>query len=293
MAERQIKLGAILTGVGGPGHHYTWLDPEIPGDASVDVNWFIEYARWAEAAKFDLVFIVDSQFITVDSPPHYLNRLEPLTLLSALAVTTRRIGLVGTITTSYNEFERALAEVGRPFGWHDFRQYDLDAPFPDVLAVAQLSFKTQAERITALARANGYTLRETVLAVSGPKPGPFVGSPETVADILEHWFAERALDGYNIHVGHPSQFRRFTDEVVPILRARGLVRKEYESDTLRGHLGLPVPENRHTVARRRSASDGQVVDPRPTGQATHPMRSAVRPWEWWREAPDLFPGRAH
>ena len=34
---------------------------------------------------------------------HYLNRLEPLTLLSALAVRTERIGLVGTITSSYNE----------------------------------------------------------------------------------------------------------------------------------------------------------------------------------------------
>src|SRR5690606_1142768 len=58
--------------------------------------------RLAEEAKFDLVFIVDSQFITPSSPPHYLNRLEPLTLLSALAASTSRIGLVGTATTSYN-----------------------------------------------------------------------------------------------------------------------------------------------------------------------------------------------
>ena len=101
--RRQIKLGAILTGVGGPGHFNTWLDPEIPGSASIDINWYIEQARLAEAAKFDLVFIVDSQFITPDSPPHYLNRLEPLTLLSAVAVATRHIGLVGTLTTSYND----------------------------------------------------------------------------------------------------------------------------------------------------------------------------------------------
>ena len=49
------------------------------------------------------MFIVDSQFITPDSPPHYLNRLEPLTLLSALAVATEHIGLVGTLTTSFNQ----------------------------------------------------------------------------------------------------------------------------------------------------------------------------------------------
>ena len=33
---------------------------------------------------------------------------------------------------------------------------------------------------------------------------------------------------------------------MPILQARGLFRTEYEHDTLRGHLGLPVPENRWT-----------------------------------------------
>lgn len=103
MSARQIKLGLVLFGTGGPGRHHMWLDPEIPGDASVNIEWFVEQARIAEEAKFDLVFIVDSQFITPDSPPHYLNRLEPLTLLSALAVATTRLGLVGTLTTSFND----------------------------------------------------------------------------------------------------------------------------------------------------------------------------------------------
>ena len=93
----------LRRGAGGPGHHFTWLDPAIPGDASVNIRWYIEQVRLAEQAKFDLVFIVDSQFITPDSPHHYLSRLEPLTLLSAVAVHTTHIGLVGTITTSYNE----------------------------------------------------------------------------------------------------------------------------------------------------------------------------------------------
>lgn len=92
----------------------------------------------------------------------------------------------------------------------------------------------------------------------------FVGSPETVANVLQHWFEERGLDGYNIHIGHPSQFRRFTADVLPILRERGVVRSEYESETLRGNLGIPVPENRHTRARRTVAaalleSDQQVL----------------------------------
>ncbi|THJ30914.1 NtaA/DmoA family FMN-dependent monooxygenase, partial [Candidatus Frankia alpina] len=103
MPVRTLKLGAVLIGVGGPGQHNTWLSPEIPGDASVDVRWYIARAQEAEAARFDHFFIVDSQFITADSPNHYLSRLEPLTLLSAIAVHTSHIGLVGTITTSYNE----------------------------------------------------------------------------------------------------------------------------------------------------------------------------------------------
>ncbi|MBV9510267.1 MAG: LLM class flavin-dependent oxidoreductase, partial [Caulobacteraceae bacterium] len=100
-ARRQIKLGAMLEGVGAD--HESWRDPDLPGDSSVDIGWYIDNARLAEAAKFDLVFIVDSPFITPDTAPHFLNRLEPLTLLSALAVSTSRIGLVATLTTSYWE----------------------------------------------------------------------------------------------------------------------------------------------------------------------------------------------
>ncbi len=35
---------------------------------------------------------------------------------------------------------------------------------------------------------------------------------------------------------------------MPILQAKGIFRRDYEHSTLRGHLGLPVPENRY--ARR-------------------------------------------
>jgi FMN-dependent oxidoreductase (nitrilotriacetate monooxygenase family) len=109
-AERHLHLGAILEGVGTD--QASWRDPELPGDASIDIDWYIEQARLAEAAKFDLVFIVDSPYITPDTAPHFLNRLEPLTLLSAIAATTARIGLVGTLTTSYWE----PYNVARQFG---------------------------------------------------------------------------------------------------------------------------------------------------------------------------------
>jgi FMN-dependent oxidoreductase (nitrilotriacetate monooxygenase family) len=100
-AKRPIKLGAVLAGVGTtPGG---WRHSSVPGNASIDIDWYARAARMAEESRFDFVFIVDSPYITPDSAPHFLNRLEPLTLLSALAVVTSRIGLVGTLTTSYNE----------------------------------------------------------------------------------------------------------------------------------------------------------------------------------------------
>ena len=93
-----------------------------------------------------------------------------------------------------SDFDRALAEFGRPFGWHDFRQYDLDAPFPqEALQYAQNSWKTNADAIAQLARENGYTLRETMLARPTAKPGPFVGSPETVANTMQTWCSKLEL----------------------------------------------------------------------------------------------------
>ncbi|WP_066717470.1 LLM class flavin-dependent oxidoreductase [Sphingomonas pituitosa] len=155
-------------------------------------------------------------------------------------------------------FDQALAEFGRAFGWHDFRQYDLDAPFPvQALEHARSSFYTQAKAITEQAASRGLTLRETVEHQRDQFTSPFVGSAKTVADEIERWFEGRAFDGINVHAGHPSQFRRFTQEVVPLLQARGLFRREYEHTTLRGHLGLPIPANR----RQDSAS----ADERPAG----------------------------
>jgi FMN-dependent oxidoreductase (nitrilotriacetate monooxygenase family) len=100
-ARDQLKLGAVLGGVGMTATG--WRHPDLPGDASINIDWYRAAARKAEAAKFDFVFIVDSPYITPDSAPHFLNRLEPLTLLSAIAGFTSHIGLVATLTTSYNE----------------------------------------------------------------------------------------------------------------------------------------------------------------------------------------------
>jgi alkanesulfonate monooxygenase SsuD/methylene tetrahydromethanopterin reductase-like flavin-dependent oxidoreductase (luciferase family) len=70
-----------------------------------------------------------------------------------------------------------------------------------------------------------------------------VGTPERIADEIEDWFHARACDGFVLSdSGLPGQLDLFVDEVVPVLRKRGLFRHEYAGRTLRGHLGLAVPE---------------------------------------------------
>ena len=124
------------------------------------------------------------------------------------------------------DFDKALAELGRPFAWHDFRQYDLDAPFPqEALKHAERGFRTNAEHIAKLARDRDLTLRQTVESISSPRPTPFAGAPATVADQITRWFDARALDGINYHIANPAQWRRFREEVVPILQERGIVRR--------------------------------------------------------------------
>jgi hypothetical protein len=56
MAKRQIKLGAILAGVGTT--QQGWKSQNVAGDASIDIAWYKAEAKRAEDAKFDLVFNV-------------------------------------------------------------------------------------------------------------------------------------------------------------------------------------------------------------------------------------------
>jgi len=99
--DRQIKLGFILHGV-GPGWG-DWRHPDAQIDASTNIGFYRQQAQTAEKGLFDFLFVADSVFITATSSPHYLNRFEPLTVLSALAGATDHIGLVATVTATYTE----------------------------------------------------------------------------------------------------------------------------------------------------------------------------------------------
>lgn len=436
--QRKIALGFILHGVGRTWND--WRHPDRDVNASTSFGFYKEQAQLAERGKFDFLFVADSLSITEKSSPHYLNRVEPITILSALSAVTSRIGLVATLTVSYSEpfnvarqfasldhisggragwnvvtswlgdtaanFSRAEhpahdlryriaaeyvdvvqglwdsweegAHVGdkdsgvfvdpsrlhrldhqgeffqvrgplnikrtpqgqpvifqagasndgrnfaasraeaifthaptfddgqayyrdvkerargfgrdpgdlkilpgispiigdtdadaearyqelvalesletgfgflsRTFNDHDFRQYDLDAPFPDVAHIGLNSQQSGTLRILADVRAGNLTLRQVVQRLATPR-GAFVGSAETVANALQTWFEHEAADGFVVMEPLPGQLELFVERVVPILQARGLFRDDYEGTTFRDHLGLRVPANRYTIAR--------------------------------------------
>jgi len=441
--SRKIKLGFILHGVGRTWND--WRHPERDVSASTSFPHYKQQSHLAERGKFDFVFVADSLSITEKSSPHYLNRVEPITILSALAAVTSHIGLVGTLTVSYSEpfnvarqfasldhisggragwnvvtswlgdtaanfsktehpahdvryriaaeyldvvqglwdsweddahvgdkesgvfvdpdklhrldhrgeffqvrgplnikrgpqgqpviFQAGASDDGRNFaakradaifthaptfedgqsyygdvkaraqgfgrdpndlfvlpgisaivadtdaeaealyrelaaresldtgfGYlsrtfndHDFRQYDLDGPFPDVAHIGKNSQQSASDRILAEVRAENLTLRQVVERLATPR-GAFVGSPETVADTIQTWFEHGAADGFVLFEPLPGQLEAFVDKVVPILQARGLFREEYEGETFRDSLGLEVPVNRYTAARGARAA---------------------------------------
>jgi FMN-dependent oxidoreductase (nitrilotriacetate monooxygenase family) len=439
---RQLHLAVAVYGVGGPGQHGLWKDPRVPKDASIDIKYYIRTAQLAEQALFDALFIVDSQFINATYPSHYLNRLEPLTLLSAVATHTSRIGLVGTVSSTYNspfnlarrfasldhisggragwnvvtsfdtqtsknygldehldyatrygralesvqviqglwdsyeddafvadvernvfldpdklhalhhagehfkvagplnisrskqgqpvifqagvsedgrnlaarvaegiyapggslaearayyadikrraagrgrdpdhvviftgaspvvagtddeaarlsrevyeadnDFGRKLGFLGRAFGAYDFSQHELDAPFPDVAHLAEKGGRTRGLELVAQAKEQNLTLRQVVETVTEYEPSPFTGAPDTVAAAIAGWYEAGAADGLNLRFRTLEDLERFAGDVVPLLQKRGVFRSEYAGDTLRSHLGLPVPVNRYTAAR--------------------------------------------
>ncbi len=127
----------------------------------------------------------------------------------------------------------------------DMSGYDLDAPVPALPESDHL--KSRAALLLATARREGLTLRELCYRVAAARGHLMVvGSPVQVADTMETWFREGAADGFNLMPAFfPGQFDAFVDQVVPILQARGLFRREYEGTTLRDHLGLARPASRY------------------------------------------------
>jgi FMN-dependent oxidoreductase (nitrilotriacetate monooxygenase family) len=95
------------------------------------------------------------------------------------------------------------------------------------------------------------TVRQLLHRLAGARGHRVIaGTPEQVADQLQRWYEEGAADGFNVMPPWlPGGFDLFADEVVPILRSRGLFRTAYTGTTLRDHYGLPRPDSQYAAAR--------------------------------------------
>ncbi|MGG2305214.1 LLM class flavin-dependent oxidoreductase, partial [Salmonella enterica] len=78
---------------------------------------------------------------------------------------------------------------------HDFAQYPVDAPFPDIGDIGRNNFRSTTDRIKRVAREKNLTLREVALDAATSRHG-FIGTPGQIADELIAWIEAGAADGF-------------------------------------------------------------------------------------------------
>jgi len=111
-AERTLHLNAFIYDIGH--HEAAWRMPESDPFAAFDIEHYVRLARIAEAARLDSIFFADAPAVSGDPQYRPQGALDPTTLLAALAMTTERIGLIATASTTYTqpyELARRFASI--------------------------------------------------------------------------------------------------------------------------------------------------------------------------------------
>ena len=104
MTKRHMKLGAFMRPVSI--HTAAWRYPGGTPDANFNLEALISYAKKLEAGLFDAFFMAD-HLAVLNMPMDALKRsatvtsFDPLTLLPALAMHTKHLGLIATASTTF------------------------------------------------------------------------------------------------------------------------------------------------------------------------------------------------
>jgi len=103
--SKQLHLGAFMRPVGI--HTGWWRYPGAYPDANFNLQHLIRFIQKLEAGRFDAFFMADhlallNMNIAALRRSATVTSFEPLTLLSALAMVTDRIGLVATASTTFD-----------------------------------------------------------------------------------------------------------------------------------------------------------------------------------------------
>src|SRR5262245_53626876 len=108
--RKQVHLAAHFPGV---NNTTVWSDPD--SGSQIEFSSFARFARTAERAKFDFLFLAEGLRLREHGGKIYdldvVGRPDTFTVLSALGAVTERIGLTGTINSTFND----PYEVARQF----------------------------------------------------------------------------------------------------------------------------------------------------------------------------------
>ena len=155
--------------------------------------------------------------------------VQPFVAESKAAAEAKRDEMLARIP-----LEAALTRISGTFGV-DLDTVDLDLPLQEI--------KTQSSQglikaMSSMFGDNDITLREALRmsGLAGLIP-TVLGSPEDVANELEHIWRETGCHGFNLTPAVvPGGYEDFVEQVVPILQRRGIFRTQYQATTMRGNL---------------------------------------------------------
>ncbi|HYX94396.1 MAG TPA: NtaA/DmoA family FMN-dependent monooxygenase [Geodermatophilus sp.] len=107
---KQVHLAAHFPGV---NNTTVWSDPA--SGSQIDFGSFVHFAQTAERGKFDFLFLAEGLRLREQNGAIYdldvVGRPDTFTVLAALGAVTERLGLTGTINSTFNE----PFEVARQF----------------------------------------------------------------------------------------------------------------------------------------------------------------------------------
>ncbi len=104
MTQKKLRLGAFMRPVSI--HTAAWRYPGGTPDANFNLKALVKYAQTLERGKFDAFFMAD-HLAVLNMPMDALKRsatvtsFDPLTLLPALAMATRHLGLIATASSTF------------------------------------------------------------------------------------------------------------------------------------------------------------------------------------------------
>lgn len=103
MKQKTLILSFFLDKI---GHDFSaWRHPDADSEEMLSLDLYVNLAKEAEAAKFDMVFLADALTLLPENNVAHTTSfyLEPIVLLSAIMAHTKKIGLTATVSTTYTD----------------------------------------------------------------------------------------------------------------------------------------------------------------------------------------------